>query len=351
MAKNRFRIIRADGSIETGTGHLMRMLALGQAFRDQQAEVHFACAEITDALAEALVRENFKVWRMGVETGSFQDAEETVRLALSVAKNDPSGALVVLDGYKFGEDFQLTVKEAGLKQLVVDDYGHAGYYHADWILNQNTIHWSHLNYKHGAGTVLLMGAGYAMLRKEFLHHRGATRAIPPVARNILVTLGGSDPDNLTLDVIRVLTQVGLGATVIVGGSNPHAEQLGEFLAQNKREGVAIELVRGANRMADWMSWADLAISSAGSTAWELSFMGVPTIYINGAENQRVILETIEQMALGVCVEQEGSRFRLDSLRGHLADLVQNEGKRRELSRRAGEVVDGYGCQRIAEATG
>jgi UDP-2,4-diacetamido-2,4,6-trideoxy-beta-L-altropyranose hydrolase len=350
MSERQVRVIRADGSVDIGTGHLMRMLALADAFRDSGAEVHFVCAEIPGVLEEILFRENFRVWRIDADIGSSEDAEQTVLLTLAIPDTDQENIILVLDGYRFAEGFQLIVKRSGLKQLVVDDYRHAEFYHANWLLNQNTPYLWRLNYRHGEGTKFLMGGRYAMLRKEFLSYLGKPRAISPIARNILVTMGGSDPDNLTIDVIRALKEAGLSARVVVGGSNPHLEQLKGFIAENRCFGGVIELVLATNRMADLMSWADVAVASAGSTAWELSFMGVPSIYLKGAENQRVVLETIEQMSIGVCVNEGGLPLNVEYLKEHIVELVNDEGRRRELSERARKVVDGYGCRRIVGIT-
>ena len=47
----------------------------------------------------------------------------------------------------------------------------------------------------------------------------------------------------------------------------------------------MRLVVNAPNMAELMAWADVAISAAGSTAWELACMGLPAALIVVAENQ------------------------------------------------------------------
>jgi spore coat polysaccharide biosynthesis predicted glycosyltransferase SpsG len=63
-------LIRADASVSIGTGHIMRMIALGQAWQAQGGEVHFLCAEITSALEERLASEGFQLSRISAVLGS-----------------------------------------------------------------------------------------------------------------------------------------------------------------------------------------------------------------------------------------------------------------------------------------
>ena len=115
-----------------GTGHVMRCLALAQGWQKAGGAAVFAQAESTPALENRLRREGFEFLRMRVQPGSPEDASQTVALALSRRVS-----WVVADGYAFGADWQKQVKSAGSPLLLLDDYGHAEHYYADWVLNQN----------------------------------------------------------------------------------------------------------------------------------------------------------------------------------------------------------------------
>src|SRR5207249_1652332 len=103
---------------------------------------------------------------------------------------------------------------------------------------------------------------------------------------VLVTMGGSDPDNVTLKVIQALPQVevqGLEATVVIGGTNPHYRELEAAILQLP---LPIRLERNATNMPELMAWADIAVSAGGTTLWELAFMGLPNLVVVLADNQR-----------------------------------------------------------------
>ena len=77
-------------------------------------------------------------------------------------------------------------------------------------------------------TRLLLGPRYAMLRREFQAMRDWRREIPAVGRKLLITMGGSDPDNFTLRLIKTFPKISvpdLEITVVAGGSNPQLAEL------------------------------------------------------------------------------------------------------------------------------
>jgi UDP-2,4-diacetamido-2,4,6-trideoxy-beta-L-altropyranose hydrolase len=339
-------LIRADASVSIGTGHIMRMIALGQAWQAQGGGVHFLCAEITSALEERLASEGFQLSRISAVLGSQEDLEQTTHLITETLQADRQNARVVLDGYHFGSDYQLGIKAAGFKLLVVDDYGHADFYHADWVLNQNISAREELYAKRSPDTKLLLGPKFAMLRKEFLAYKGWQRKIAPVAKKILVTLGGSDPDNVTLKVIQALIDLDLHAKVVIGGSNPHLREIENFIQSQKDSTALIEVIVNATNMPELMVWGDIAVAAAGSTCWELAFMGLPSLFINSAENQIGNSKLMEQSGTSLCMGWH-NKLRTGKIASIIQSIVYNHSIRMKLSESSKKTVDGFGaCQAV-----
>ena len=337
-------LIRADASVSIGTGHIMRMIALGQAWQAQGREVHFLCAEITPALEQRLASEGFHLLLIDATLGSPEDLSETMRLISETLQADHQNVRVVLDGYHFGSDFQLGIKAAGFKLLVVDDYGHADFYHADWVLNQNISAREELYDKRSPDTKLLLGPKFAMLRKEFLTYKGWQREIAPVAKKILVTLGGSDPDNVTLKVIQALIDLDLHVKVVIGGSNPHLREIENFIQSQNDSKALIEVIVNATNMPELMVWADIAVAAAGSTCWELAFMGLPSLLVILAENQVGIATKLESAGFGVCLGRRAD-FDYKLFQMVLGHFLKNPTERHRISIAGRNLVDGIGCHR------
>ena len=340
-------LIRADASVSIGTGHIMRMIALGQAWQAQGGEVHFLCAEITPALEQRLASEGFHLLRIDATLGSPEDLSETMQLISETLQADRQNARVVLDGYHFGSDYQLGIKAAGFKLLVVDDYGHADFYHADWVLNQNISAREELYAKRSPDTKLLLGPKFAMLRKEFLAYKGWQREIAPVAKKILVTLGGSDPDNVTLKVIQALIDFDLHVKVVVGGSNPHLPDLQQVLENKKTPPAKMELVINPADMPGLMAWADLAVAAGGSTFWELAFFGIPSILFTLAENQKDSIQKIRKAEVAIIIK-DGENCSDCFSKQFLANYNQRK-KLKRISDSCLELIDGNGCERAITA--
>ena len=204
MARDQTLVVRADANARIGAGHVMRCLALAQAWQDDGGRAIFLMAPNAPSLEKRLKSEATEVIRVAIQPGSADDATQTAHLARQM------GALwVVVDGYHFDADYQRIIKDAGLRLLFVDDHGHSARYYADIVLNQNLHAHRGLYANREPYTRLLLGTRYVLLRREFLNWRGWKRRIAEVAHNVLVTMGGSDPYNVTLKVIQALQRLKL----------------------------------------------------------------------------------------------------------------------------------------------
>lgn len=338
MTDGRILLVRCDASVAMGTGHAMRCLALAQAWQDAGGSAVFAMAQATPAVEDRLQRENMGVTRLKAAPDSADDSQETVALARM-----KQASWVVVDGYGFGADYQAALKAAGLKVLFIDDNGHAGYYSADLVLNQNT-HASEGFYRsRDASTRLLLGPRFALLRREFTNWRGWNREIPAVARQVLVTMGGSDPDNVTERVVQaILAEPSLGATVVVGGSSPHLPKLRELVADSGRN---VRLSENVTNMPELMANSDVAISGAGTTSLEMCFLGLPALLIVLAGNQRPAAEELNNRGVAINLG-EGAEIQPLTLSSSLARLANSQDTRRVLSERGRELIDGHGAGRV-----
>ena len=332
-------LFRADASIAIGTGHVMRCLALAQAWQDAGGDAVFAMAEATPSVVERLQREGMERIQLKAEPGSVDDGHETIALA-----RGKRAAWVVVDGYRFGADYQVALTQAGLKVLFIDDNGHAGRYVADIVLNQN-IHARESFYENREkSTRLLLGTKYALLRREFVSAK-VGRQIPPVARKLLVSLGGSDPDNVTRRVLEALEQVDMAdlqVVVVAGGSNPHSAEIAELVA-NSSHGCRV-LTNAAN-MQEVMSWADLAVSAAGTTCWECCALGLPAVLVIVADNQILNAEAL-RAACAVNLVSGGSQFPTGEMAQLVTRLANSPSERQTLSQTASALVDRGGAMRI-----
>ena len=333
-------IIRADADTQIGTGHVMRCLALAQSCRSTGISITFATAIRSAALEAHLKFDDIDVAYLSVQAGSADDASQMIALA-----QHRSASWIILDGYHFSADYQRIIKGFGLNLLTIDDYRHAAHYYADIVVNQNLHAHMDLYESKECYTQLLLGVRYVLLRKQFLKYQGWKRRIPKVASKMLVTLGGSDPGNATLKVIRAIQKikaVDLEIVVVLGGNNPHYEEL-QFAIQDLK--FPVRLQSNVTSMSSLMAWADVAVSAGGSTCWELAFMGLPNIGLLLADNQRFVLEKLDE--LGVLLSLGWyDRITVADIGKQLEYLLLSFKDRSQMSSKGQHLVDGEGCHRV-----
>ncbi len=341
MEKPGHLIICAECGIQVGTGHVMRCLALAQAWKRVGGAVTFLVREGLPGIEERIRAEGILLETLPNDCGSSPEA--FVRAALRAGS-----PIAVLDGYRFGAREQAELSEAGIRVLTIDDYGHANDYPVRWVLNQNAYAAPEMYNRTNAR--LLLGPAYALLRDEFLPWVGWKRAIPDRARKILITIGGSDPDNASEQILQSLAfperkNKDLEVVLVVGSGNPH---LAALQAASERCAVPVRIARSVQDMPALMAWADVAIAGAGVTSYELCYMGLPSLLLIVAENQRRIAERLSE--LGAATNAGTPReFCGEFFAGQLQAFVESSQWRGAMSHGARELVDGLGSERVRAA--
>ena len=333
-------LIRADASPRIGVGHVMRCLALGQAWQETGGQVTFLTTPEAPAILRRLQEEGMAVSPLTALPGSAQDATQALDLAHKLGAE-----WMVVDGYHFGAEYQRHLHESGLGILFIDDEGRGEHYYADLVLNQNIHAHAGLYEAREPQTRLLLGPRFALLRREFWPWRGWRRQSPEVARKILVTLGGGDPDNVTGKVVQALGQVkvaGLEAVVIAGGANPYFQQLEKAVGSLP---FPARLEKNVTNMPDLMAWADMAITGGGSTCWETAFMGLPSLVIILAENQRAVAEGLAVAGVAINLRWQ-EKLAPANLAAALQRLLLDRTGRSEMTRRGQALLDGEGSARV-----
>jgi UDP-2,4-diacetamido-2,4,6-trideoxy-beta-L-altropyranose hydrolase len=336
-------LLRADASVKMGTGHVMRCLAMAQAWQDAGGKVVFVMATESSVIEDNLKIEGIKIYHLSAIPGSNDDAYQTIDLAEKENAN-----FVVVDGYHFDSRYQLLIKSSGKYMLVIDDYGHADRYYADLVLNQNIYANEGLYKKREHYTCLLLGTSYVLMRKEFWPYRILRREAPHIAHKVMVTLGGSDPHNVTLKIINSLQYLTLSemeVVVVAGGGNTHNLALD---AASKNSAIPLKLVRNAANMPELMAWADMAIVSGGTTSYETAFMGLPSLITIIADNQVLVAEKLAEAGAAMNL---GWHHKLNGTNTAkmVTKLAINRNSRDCMSRIGQQLVDGRGTNRVIRA--
>jgi len=336
-------VFRADADVAIGSGHVMRCLALAKEWQAHGGESVFLGRISAGSLCERLVDEGC---RLHLLPASHPDPADCAAVLVWLREAHEQAGWVVLDGYHFSADYHDAIRASGWPLLVIDDYGHLPEYHADILLNPNAYA-GELTYHTGVETLLLLGARYALLRREFCEAREENRIAAPRGRRILVTMGGADQDNVCGRVVDALLAMGRGdleVKIVIGSLNPHRQDLRKRL---EKAPFDVELLVTVTEMAPLMQWADLAISAAGSTCWELAAMGVPMLVTVLADNQERVAAYLE--AHGAAINLGWfDEWQVKQVADVIEALLTDQEQRGRMAGNGQCVVDGMGCGRVVE---
>ncbi len=340
-------LIRADASPEIGAGHLMRCLAVAQEWIRQGGEVIFLS---NCQIPELIDRLKGVGCRVQITNSSHPDGEDVRQLRILLNTFAPHWLIV--DGYHFDNLFQKEVYEAkgrSTKSLFIDDFGSQEEYWADLILNQNLRYEDPLitnKYIQHSGQRLLLGPQYALLRQGF--QKKGEKEIVPKAKKVLVTMGGADPLNQTNVVLGALNQIRsihLEIQIIIGAANKRLAEVEQRVQQSPHQ---ITLRNNVKEMEEVMAWADLAITAAGSTCWELSAMGVPMLLLVTANNQAVVADGLSRSGVACSL---GWYAEIDpaTIKRAVKRVLGGYELRLNMSKKGRDLVDGQGVGRVINA--
>jgi UDP-2,4-diacetamido-2,4,6-trideoxy-beta-L-altropyranose hydrolase len=331
--KGRTLLIRADADPQIGTGHVMRCLALGQAWQDDGGDVTWACHRIPDGLLERIRKENMDLERVPAGAPA---------LAGVVREHSPSW--VALDG-RFDLLHQRAARGRDSRVLFVADDASAGEYEVDLVLDPNVFA-DEGRYATLEARRVLAGPRYALLRRE-LTRTTLTRA--RLGARVLLTFGGADPARLSSTALAALALLyaevpSLQATLVLGAATPHQEEI-------VRSAYSLPFVRTLYDVVDMgphLAWADVAVAAAGGTCLELAYAGVPILAVVTADNQRRVAAALVERGIARSLG-EARDIDAPTLAHAIGSLLADTDARASMGANGPGLVDGQGARRAVSA--
>lgn len=342
-------LIRVDGDQQIGGGHVMRCLTLADALCSAGHKVFFVMADATGNLAQVVRDAGHTVHLLETSTvptattpphaymlqvPPTADAVRTGELA-----NLVNADWLVWDHYGLDANWVAAVRwvRPALRVLALDDLDDRPLA-SDMVLDQTRVNARTADHY---APVRLRGPSYALLRPEFrrLRETALARRGTPVHR-ILIAPGMMDAAGLAPLVLDALTSLpDLMAEVVMSAASQSVAAVRDRLGPN------VILTLNATDMADRMMAADLCVGAGGMTSWERCCLGLPSVTIAVADNQR---DAVAGLA------NAGAILRLtlaeakdtDQLRDSIARAIKQASS---LSANAARLCDGQGADRVVHA--
>lgn len=311
LLKRRTIVIRVDADRTLGMGHVYRMITLANRLSLIHKIIFLMDAK--KSLGIEKVREyNYPIVTFNDENELFEKLEE---INPHIVIND------ILDTTK---EYILKLKERGYFVVNFEDLGE-GSEIADVVINALYEN-SHPPKNH------YYGYKYVCLRDEFVIF--PTKKITEKVKNILITFGGTDPNNLTMRTLRAIKQLGLkdiSVNVVLGLGYKWEKELNDYVNSLKKEGFRVSAKRNVKMMAKEIYNADIVVTSNGRTIYEVASIGTPCISI--AQNEREARHLFVHNSRGIRYLGMAHTVSEDDIASAIKELIENYELRKKMSER------------------
>lgn len=317
----------------------MRCLTLARRLNRAGMDCTFACVSGAVETVAALRESGLNVIDLPEQqTGQLDAMVEALPRGIE---------LLVVDNYGLDGEFEAASRPWARAILAIDDLADR-WHDADLLVDQ-TFGRTARDYRRLVpdGCRLLTGTRYALLRPEFAALRGDSiirrrRSAGRISR-VLVSFGSSDPKNLTWVALEGLRAAGFRGEidVVLGGQSPNRKAIADAVETMSHA----RLVLDAENIAEIMLAADLAIGAGGTTSWERCCLGLPTIVVIAADNQRF---AASKLAAEGAIRLVGDQAEVtpETIADAFHSLMNNPGDLKAMSERAAAVCDGLGSERL-----
>ena len=349
---------RLDATKQIGTGHFVRCLTIANRLKHRGAHTLFICYPLPQSLvdqlnrygheycplsglAEVVSRNKDQVIPHGhwIPTTSDVDAKKTIQ-ALAEEEWD----VLVIDHYALDINWESALRPYAKKIFVIDDLADRNH-DCDFLLDQNF----YLDYQDRYQSKvpkycrLLLGPKYCLLRDEFIEAHEFRNSAPHKVKEVLVFMGGVDLENYTMKVLNSLLLCSLpncSVNVVIGDSHP--DLLG---VQAICEKQGFHCFVQTQKMANLMMSADLAIGAGGTAVWERCYLGLPSIALVVAENQKKLIHDAATRGMLYSPDINFQDFER-SLANHITAMSENSSLRQFFISKGQHAVDGFGISRV-----
>lgn len=328
--------IRADGGTAIGLGHLMRCLSLALEFNNLKNNVYFISNEKHDFLTQY----GFEV----IKVEKVEDLDYEIDSILKIIDKYTIDCLIV-DHYGVSTDYMTELSKNINILVYIDDFCKNSF-SVDILINGNIYVDKDCYPSRHKKTNFLLGNKYTLLRKEFL--KLPRRKIKKAPSHIMITTGGSDNQNLTIRLLKILIASDLTKyiqiKVVIGKNFKNNLEIEDYAKEYEN----MILHYNVSNMAKIMRESDLALSTSGTSLYELAITGTPSISFIKVNNQERSARKMNELN---CTMNLGWYNQIDDsiISERVIELLKNYNLRKEMSKLGQKIFDGKGALRCVRA--
>ncbi len=334
---------RVDGGSEIGMGHVIRCIALAEAFPDEDKIIFIS--KFDRSVIKTLEKTGYNLISIDDDIGY----NEEVKLVKKLLHNNDTNIFIgdiysSNTSHEVDENYLSEIKKIVDKTVLISPKTSLKLL-SDVVINGNVFA-KELGYDTtNEDTKFLLGPKYALLRKEFqnLPHKKINEKV----ENIIITMGGGDPLKSTPKALKAIDKTNkkdVHVDVVVG---PAIHDQSEILKVIDRSCIETSMLYNPTNISKLMQKADLAISGGGSTLYELAATGTPGLVLLQADNQIPVADSMEKEG-AIIVLGFGNQVKMEKLIESIESLMDDHERRKKMSKKGQKLIDGFGAKRCVD---
>ena len=323
-------LIKADASHEIGTGHIYRGLSIASKLVNH--EVIFLLDEAQPLGIEIVKNNNYPYITHNSNKGDGPEADDKAKEEIIEKIVEYGPDIIINDILNTNSKYTKSLRDKGFFIVDFEDVG-GGVKYAHLIFDALYEHKIPLKN-------LYSGHKYYILKDEFYYQ--SFKKIDKKVNRILLTFGGTDPNNLTEKVLESVLESKYenDIEVILGLGYSRKEEIQEKYKDNER----ISIYENVKNMSEHMHNADLIFTSAGRTMYEIASLGVPCICL--CQNERELTHIFGNTEHGFINLGLGSNLSKETIIQTFENTIDDYELRLEMNKRMGEVDLRHGFDNI-----
>jgi UDP-2,4-diacetamido-2,4,6-trideoxy-beta-L-altropyranose hydrolase len=303
-------VFRVDSSNFIGFGHLIRCLTLAKQLRKRGVECSFVCRDHPGNIAAKVIDSGFSVFLLeraneaAVLKGSELEYDKWLGCSWKIDADETNEILksvqpewLIVDHYSIDVKWEEALAKNYMNLMVIDDIANRDH-SCDILLDQNLFINMKRRYERRVSSqcLQLLGPKYALLQAEYSQLREKAKVRNGSTKNLLIFFGGSDQTNLTELAFLAAHSFGgkiSSINVVMPSASPFYHQVKKLVKSIKKAKLHSDL----QSLAPLMLEADIGIGAGGATNWERFCLGLPSLVITLAENQKAVNQDLDQLGL------------------------------------------------------
>jgi len=328
--------IRCITETAKGYGNLYRSITLSESLRKKGHDILFIITKNQKASKELKTR-NFSFTTIPHFRSKVKECKKISKL-LILRKVQT----IVIDMREYSEKMSRELKKNDLRVILLDDAWCKNAY-ADLIFNGTFIK-KFLHYKKiNTDVKLFLGSKYFIADEQFLKHRKKINEIyDKMKYHVVISIGGSDPRNLSSLILKSISSLPkIDITIVCGPFFKQRSKITKISKQTKN----ITIISSPKNIWKIFQKADVVISNAGNTLFELSIMRIPTLCIPMIKHQEPYVKEFISRGFAISLGKP-SILNQGIIQNKLKNVLNDKQLRKNMYLAASEIMDGKGLSRV-----